>query len=449
MQVYESIQSAELNGPTFLTIGNFDGIHRGHRALIADMCKAAAAESASCGLLTFHPHPSTVLRPDFPTPSLTSLQERLALYPATGLDFAIIHPFTRSTAQTDADTFARMLHSHLAITQLWVGPDFALGRNRQGDVSFLQNVGKELGFEVIVYPEYEWEGQPVRASRIRRLIEQGNLEWANNWLGRFYAIPGIVVHGAMRGRTIGFPTANLSVPQGQVIPASGVYATWAMLGGRCFPSVTNIGTRPTVNGSHRTIEAHIIDFDGNVYGRHLRLEFVARLRDEMKFPGLDALTAQIGRDRDRAAAMLATRPRIVDYPRFEELSHTADWAIRAYGEDEISLFANAALAMFALQGAADADGPAVEHAVEVNGEDQEDLLVRWLSELLWLAETEGALFQRFWIEQLDTTHLKALVSGRLGRSDAAHIKAVTYNDLAIIAPEEKSNLWQALVVFDV
>ncbi|RME81624.1 MAG: bifunctional riboflavin kinase/FAD synthetase [Caldilineae bacterium] len=448
MQVYESIGNAALSGPTYVTIGSFDGVHRGHCALISAMLAEARERGAACGLVTFHPHPRSVLQPGVPVAYLTSLAERLELYASTGLDFAVVHPFTQQTANTTADEFLQMLQGYLGLSKLWVGPDFALGRAREGDVAFLKRYGREHGFEVEVVPEYVWEGQPIRSRRIRRVIELGNVEWAGAWLGRHYGFSGVVVHGAMRGRTIGFPTANLSLSQGRVVPANGVYATWVWIEGVRHPSVTNIGVRPTVNGTHRTVEVHVIDFDGDLYGRSLQLGFVARLRDEMKFPSLEALKAQIGRDRDRAAEILARDPQVPREPRFEELTHTADWAIKVYGETRAALYANAALAMFALQDATEASGPTVRQWLEVQATDAEDLLVRWLSELLWLAETEEVMFQSFWVEDIGETYLRGWATGRRGRSEMAHIKAVTYHDLYVKPADAAGTGWEAQVVFD-
>ena len=448
MQVYDSITRARLDGPTHLTIGNFDGVHRGHQALIKTMQAAARAEGAANGLLTFHPNPRAVLRPGLQTTFLTSLSERLALYAQAGLDFTIVHPFTQATAQTAPDDFLRLLHGHLGISKLWVGPDFALGRNRQGDIPFLRQFGSTLGIKIDVASEYIWEGQAIRSSRIRRLVEIGNVEWASAWLGRYYAMSGVVIHGVQRGRTIGFPTANLALAQGRVVPANGVYATWAIVDGQRFMSVSNIGVRPTVNGSHRTVEAHIIDFDGDLYGRSIELAFVSRLRDEVKFSGLDALTAQITRDRDRAALLLSADPQVNQDPRFEEVAHTADWVIDVRGETQAALYANAALAMFSLQGAADIDGPSVQQHFEIEGLDREDLLVRWLSELLLESETQGVMFQHFSVGEVDKTSLRATVAGRRGRSDLAHIKAVTYHELSVQKPTAAIPEWRARVLFD-
>jgi riboflavin kinase/FMN adenylyltransferase len=448
MQVYDSITRARLDGPTHLTIGNFDGVHRGHLALIKAMQAAARAEGAANGLLTFHPHPRSVLNPGLQTAFLTSLSERLDLYAQAGLDFTIVHPFTRATAQTTAADFLHLLRGHLGVTRLWVGPDFALGRNREGDIPFLRQFGATLGVEIEVMPEFIWEEQAIRSSHIRRLVEIGNVEWASAWLGRYYTMSGVVMHGVQRGRTLGFPTANLSLAQGRVVPANGVYATWALVDGQRFMSVSNIGVRPTVNGSHRTVEAHIIDFDGDLYGRCIDLAFVYRLRDEVKFSGLDALKAQITRDRDRAARLLSAGPQVSQEPRFRELPHTADWAIEVRGETVATLYANAALAMFSLQGAADIDGPTMQQHFEITGLDREDLLVRWLSELLLESEMQEVMFQHFFIEEVDETRLRATATGRRGRSDLAHIKAVTYHDLAVLPPDASTPEWRARVLFD-
>ncbi len=448
MQVFESITAAQLKGPTHLTIGSFDGMHRGHQALIATMQAAARAQGAACGLLTFHPHPRAVLYPDRPVASISSLAERLKLYARAGLDFTIVHPFTRQTAQTEPEAFMDLLKEHLALTDLWVGPDFALGRNRRGDVPFLQAYGAKIGVHVHVVDEFRWEGIAVRSSHIRQTLTLGNVMWANVWLGRFFTISGVVVYGDQRGRTLGFPTANIAASHNRVHPADGVYAAWADVEGRRFPAVVNIGVRPTVNGRQRTIEAHIIDFDEDIYGRCLQLAFVTRLRDEIRFPNLEALKAQIGRDKDLAAWLLAQDPQLPDYERYREWAYTADWGVDVFGDSPEALFLHAAIAMFGLQAAYDVQGPTLQQAIEVEGADREDLLVSWLSELLWQQETHGLMMQYGVIRELTETRLRALVFGRAGPSDLAHIKAVTYHDLHIEPPTASRALWHARVLFD-
>ncbi len=311
MQVYESLSSASLTGPTALTIGNFDGVHRGHGALIRAMAEAAAAEGAASGLLTFHPHPRAVLQPTATVSSLTSLHERLDLLSRTGLDFTVVHPFTRDTAQTEAAAFLHALRGHLGLTSLWVGPDFALGKGRQGDVPFLRQLGAEMGIRIEVVPEFQWEGQPVRSSHIRQWIELGNVAAANVALGRRYAIPGVVVHGAERGRTIGFPTANLSGDACGIIPADGVYAGWLTdTHGHRWPAAISVGSNPTFVGVSRQVEAYVIDRPEepveafNLYGQHVVVEFVQRLRGMVAYTGPEALIEQMHLDVDQARAIL-------------------------------------------------------------------------------------------------------------------------------------------------
>ena len=448
MQVFESILAAHLKGPTHLTIGSYDGMHRGHHALITKMQAAARSDGAACGLLTFHPHPRAVLFPEKPVASINSLAERLKLYARTGLDFTIIHPFTRQTAQTEPEDFMDLLKAHLSLTDLWLGPDFALGRGRRGDVAFLRRYGEKIGVWVHVIGEFSWEGIAVRSSRIRNAITLGNVEWAAVWLGRFFSLSGVIVYGDQRGRTLGFPTANISVSGNRVRPADGVYAAWAEVEGRRFPAVVNVGLRPTVNGGHRTIEAHLIDFDEDIYGRCLQLSFVARLRDEMKFSGLDALKAQIARDKDLAAWLLAHASKLPDYERYHELAYVADWGVEVFSDTPEALFAHAAIAMFGLQAAYDVQGIAIQQYIEAEGTDREALLVNWLNDLLWHQETHGLMPQNIIVQDLDETRIRALAFGRIGGSDLFRIKAVSCRDLALIPPDESGGLWRAQVLFD-
>jgi SHS2 domain-containing protein len=233
-----------------------------------------------------------------------------------------------------------------------------------------------------------------------------------------------------------------------VIPANGVYASWVLVEGQRYKAVCNVGVRPTVNGSHRTIEAHIIDFDGDLYGRSIELAFVYRLRDEIKFSGLEALKAQITRDRDRTAQILSTDQGVPETPRFVEQDHTADWVIDVRGETRSELFAHAAAAMFQLQGAAEIDGATVQQKFEVTGFDVEDLLVRWLNELLMASETQEATFHMFFVDTISATRMHALAIGRHGRSSLAHIKAATYHGLTVQEPGDAMSGWNARVLFD-
>ena len=313
MRVYHNLPVPPLDTPSNLSIGNFDGVHLGHQALLRAMAVDAHQRGQQAGLLTFDPHPATVLRPHSPQPYLTTIAERLAVLQDVGLDFIVVYPFTLETARTPAPTFIARLKDALRLGALWVGPDFALGRNREGDVDALRTLGETTGFTVHTIDPQTIGGDEVRSGRIRQHLQEGQVEIAAQLLGRPYLINGIVVDGAHRGRTIGFPTANLSVPPGRLLPANGVYATWVTLDDGPsirLPGVTNVGVRPSFDNGHRTVETHLLDFSGDLYGCPMTLEFVAHLRPEMRFPGVDALREQIGRDVDAARRILSGGRRV-------------------------------------------------------------------------------------------------------------------------------------------
>lgn len=307
MQIYHDIRTAAVAGPTVLTIGNFDGLHRGHQALLATV-RARANEFGPAGqaaLLTFSPHPLAVLRPEYPHQILTTPEERMQLAAAAGIDFGIIQPFNAEVAAFTAQTFLTLLKTHCGLAGLIVGPDFALGRNREGDLARLQELGQEMDFFLDVMTPIDWENRPVRSSIIRHKLREGDVEEARRLLGRAYAVTGQVESGDKRGRQIGVPTANIATPAEFLLPGDGVYATMVhVLDGQAvgrYESVTNIGVRPTVDGLHHRVEAHLLDYtprqhNEELYGATVRLEFLAWLRGEKRFAGLDALTAQIRDD---------------------------------------------------------------------------------------------------------------------------------------------------------
>ncbi len=312
MQTFREIRSAHLDRPSVLTVGNFDGVHRGHHALLARVRDLAREVDAESGLVTFDPHPLTVVRPGHSQSLLTTPAERLHLAAQIGLTVGVIQPFTAEIAALGPAVFMGWLKTHLNLAALVVGPDFALGRNRAGDVQVLAALGEEIGYRLIIMEPVDWQGKTVRSSAIRALLDAGQVAEAAELLGRPYHATGVVVHGDHRGRTIGIPTANLEIPPDKHWPANGVYATRATIHGRAgsFPSVTNLGVRPTVDGSVRRCETHLLDFpptgeDGDLYGKTLTVEFLARLRGEERFSGLPALVAQIHRDIAQARELLA------------------------------------------------------------------------------------------------------------------------------------------------
>ena len=322
MQIYTNIDQIQLEGPTFLTIGNFDGLHRGHQALLGELQQVAAQAATTTnhpqtGLITFDPHPLAVLRPEQPLQLLTTPRERLMLAAQLGIEIGVLQPFTPVIAQLDARAFIRLLKRHLGMATLVIGPDFALGRNRSGDVNTLHALGDELGYTLHVVKPVDWQGKPVRSSIVRQALQQGDVAEAAELLGRHYAITGEVVQGDQRGRQIGVPTANLQVSPDKLLPADGVYATrtQVQLGDTTsiFASATNLGMRPTVGGLHHRIETHLLDFppDGqsdNLYGQTLTVEFVARLRGEQRFASLTELVAQIQTDIGQTREILQAPP---------------------------------------------------------------------------------------------------------------------------------------------
>ncbi len=317
MVIFHELRDASATGPTYLTIGNFDGLHRGHQMLLARLKALAAThgDDAQTALITFSPHPLAVLRPDNPLLLLTTPEERLRLAAEEGIDIGVIQPFTHKTAAMPPRGFMMLLKDRLNLVGLVVGPDFALGRNRSGDLDELRALGRELDFSLHIIDPIDLDGKPVRSSTIRRDLLAGNVRDAAELLGRPYHATGPVVPGDQRGRTIGIPTANIKTRPDKLLPADGVYATLAHIieadgRWRTYGSATNLGLRPTVDGEHRWLETHLLDFpaegeSGDLYGKTLRVEFLARLRGERRFGSVDELIAQIERDIQEARRILA------------------------------------------------------------------------------------------------------------------------------------------------
>ncbi len=302
------LRRAALGRPTAATIGVFDGVHRGHQTVLKHVVESARSHGMASAAITFHPHPRQVLRPDLTTEYVTSLEDRLSLIMRTGLDGVATVSFTSEFAQTDAGDFVRMLVEEFNLALLVIGEDFALGRQRGGDPETLAALGKELGYEVEVIELLTNDSTTkVSSTEVRNALVDGDVNRVSELLGRRFSLHGPVVVGFERGRTIGFATANVAIGNDRAIPAPGVYATIAHLASGPTPSVTNIGMRPTFDdGGGLSIECHIIDFDDDIYGTNLRVEFIERLRGERKFDGIGALVEQIGKDRDAARELLAS-----------------------------------------------------------------------------------------------------------------------------------------------
>lgn len=298
--------------PAVLSIGKFDGVHIAHQHLLARMRRRAAEIGAQTAVMVLHPNPLLILRPDKAVVALTRLEERLTLLRDQGIDQILVEPFTRDLAQTTADDFIARILRHLRVVELWEGPNFALGRNRQGTLPYLTQLGDASGFSVHAVAPFSLLGETVSTSAIRRLLAEGDVVRAAWLLGRWHGLAGVVVPGARRGRRLGYPTANLDIPDDLAIPAHGIYAVRARLGDEALRGVASIGVRPTFDNGPRSVEVYLLDFDRDIYGATLGVEFVARLRDELRFASVDALIEQMGRDvvNGRAALDRAASPRL-------------------------------------------------------------------------------------------------------------------------------------------
>lgn len=287
-----------------LALGNFDGVHRGHRKILDRLCRVASERGATSVVMTFDPHPPRVVRPDKAPSLLMTTAQKLEAIGAAGVQGTAIVRFTHELSQWDPETFVRaVLIDWLHVSEVWVGANFLFGRERAGTFSLLRTLGARYGFNAERIDPVRYKDFVVSSTRIRRLISEARVDEAGALLGHQYFIDGAVVRGDQRGRTIGFPTANLST-ENELLPPFGVYATTARVGGMVHPSVTNIGVRPTVDDSGRvSVETHIFNFDRDLYGATIRVGFVQRLRDERKFESLDALKSQIAHDCDLARVL--------------------------------------------------------------------------------------------------------------------------------------------------
>jgi len=300
MQVVRGLEEFPNNGtPVVLCLGTFDGVHRGHRALIDRALGRARELSGRCAVVTFDPHPVRVISsPPVPV-LLTTLPERLDLLAELGADLAVVVRFDEALRRRSADGWLRALVNATGMRAVFCGPDYSFGHERQGNVELLQRTGARDGFEVHTVPAVKIDGTVVSSTAIRHLVRAGDMKGAARLLGRWYALRGDVVRGDGRGVELGFPTANVLPPDDKVLPATGIYATFAHTAERAHGAATSVGTRPTFGGKETIVEAHLLDYGGALYGETIEIHFVQRLRDEINFPSVDALIAQM---RDDVAA---------------------------------------------------------------------------------------------------------------------------------------------------
>lgn len=299
-----------------LTIGNFDGVHLGHRAILETVVGRARSLAGESVLLTFEPHPRKVLQPDRSPSLLVTLDQKVELIEAAGIDVLIVEPFDMEFARTPpAEFVTEYLHHRIGPTEVYVGYDFHFGKDREGSMRLLTETGPRLGFSVTIIPEVTVDDRDVNSTRIRDLLGRGSVEEAGKLLGRPFSVRGSIVEGMKRGREMGFPTANLA-PDSETLPSPGVYASAVHFlddgepgRGQVMPAVTNLGYRPTFDDRRDLVaEAHLLDFEGDLYGRKVDLDFLALLRGEQKFESPEALGEQIRKDVAEAERWIAARP---------------------------------------------------------------------------------------------------------------------------------------------
>ncbi len=314
MEIYEALDQLPATLPyPVVTIGIFDGVHRGHQFIFRRVVDRAREVEGTSLAVTFRPSPRQVLKPDVSPDLLTAFPKKLEIMGQMGLDVALIIPFTQSFSLTPPEDFiTEMLHRRVGARELFVGHDFAFGRDRMGTIAFLESEAEKLGIPVTVVGPLKWGGEPVSSSTIREALRTGDPRRAAELLGRPYSLTGKVVGGYQEGRVMGFPTANVQLSEEVLVPAYGVYAVRARWHGKWHDGVANIGISPTLPDRPLRLEVHLFDFTATLYDEVLEVAFFVRLRDELRFPSVEALTDQIRRDAEQARALLAELPAVTE-----------------------------------------------------------------------------------------------------------------------------------------
>jgi riboflavin kinase/FMN adenylyltransferase len=304
MHVHFGLPRSRL-GPSALAIGSFDGVHLGHQAVLEGLLLSAEGDRLGVTWITFDPHPRCILDPANCPAQITTLDERLALVRQLGIEDAIVLEFNRALADLQAGEFMDRLLASMDLKRLVVGRDFALGRGRAGDVDWLRRHGASAGYEVAVVDSFCLDSTEVHSSDVRRLLTLGDVDEANRLLGREFTMSGLVEPGDRIGRGIGWPTVNLAVPPGKIVPGRGIYAGWAATEAGDFEAAISVGYRPTFHKTDLRVEAYLLDFSGDLYQQRIELRFKARLRDEIQYPDPQALSAQIARDVEATRRILS------------------------------------------------------------------------------------------------------------------------------------------------
>ena len=309
MPVEEELARLSPNKDTLLTIGVFDGVHLGHKYLISQLKEHARRQNLLAGVVTFRQHPQEVLSPQTKLPFLTDLAERTNLLKNEGVDTIITLSFTPELAQLSAQEFVSLLKKHLRMRGIVIGRDFALGRNREGNVNTLRTLGQNMNFSVAVVPPIVINHEVASSTTIRKALADGNMKKVHQLIGRPFSLHGRVTTGAGRGVELGFRTTNLDIDPEQALPADGVYATWAYVDDKAYQSMTNIGKCPTFGYNERTVEVYILNYDSDLYGHELKIDIIERLRDEKQFDTVEELRKQIIEDVNQGRAILSSQGR--------------------------------------------------------------------------------------------------------------------------------------------
>ena len=304
MSIHQQIQDVCPKSDTALAIGTFDGVHVGHQSLFKQLLQEAFRSDLQTMVLTFRNHPRSILDPTSEVQYIMPWEERERCIKSLGIDTVVPLEFTPKIARLRAHDFVANLVSDLRMRVLVAGPDFALGHNREGDIGALKKWGADMDFQVSVANLETLGDRPASSRGIRNMISEGDVESATQMLGRFPTLTGLVVKGDRRGRELGFPTANIASEQGILVPCNGIYATWIILDGKRYPSATSIGVRPTFGSGARSVETFILNFDSEIYGEEVTLQFVSRLREELAFSTVDALVQQMHLDVEKAKEVL-------------------------------------------------------------------------------------------------------------------------------------------------
>ncbi len=306
MEIEQELANIAPQGETLLTIGVFDGVHTGHRYLLEKLQRQAAEKNLLSGVVTFNPHPQSVVHSQNKLLWLSAPEDRVKSLKRLGINLVAVLTFTPEVAQLSAREFMSLVKKQLRMRSIMVGSDFALGRGREGNIHLLRELGREMNFSVEVISPYAINGEIVSSTLIRQALTQGDMEKVRRLMGHYFQIGGKVVASNKRGRILGFPTANLDIKPQQALPGRGIYATITRVGDKQFYSATNVGTRPTFGEGEKTVETHLLNYKGDLYSKEIRVEFVQKLRDEQRFPSSEELKAQIKQDVREIDAILRT-----------------------------------------------------------------------------------------------------------------------------------------------